>query len=422
MQKMIIAVTSSALAMASSFAFAGVITMSWKTDKEPVSYQPGDTMHCIIQLLDDGQPLAGKTLQWRRSGDDGVIATGHAVSSANQPVVIITSIKQPGFVRLEVDVLEPDGSPMKAPNGEALRFEGGAAAHPEKLLGSTEPADFDAFWGRQKARLAEVPMTAELKEIADARPGFQIYDVKVACAGKRPLTAYLAIPNGCREKSLPAQVMFHGYGVSGATIQTSPDCIVLDVGAHGLENGHEDSYYKSLEEGELKHYGFNNEENAQPETAYFNGVLLRVMRALQYIKTRPEWNGHDLIVSGPSQGAFQAIAAAALDPDVTRCEALKPWCCDLTGSQQGRLRGWRPDDAAGLAYYDTTSFGKRIKCETYLLTGLGDDVCPPSGVMLLYLHLQSPNKTIEIKQGENHGWETAPQSRHQTLRQQGNQN
>jgi cephalosporin-C deacetylase len=399
-----------------SAACAGTIAMSWTTDQEPVAYQPGETMRLMIQLLEDGQPLAGKTLKWRRTGDDGAIATGQAVSSATQPVEVTTSASQPGFVKIEVEVFNPDDSAMKGANGEALKFEGGAGSQPEKLAGTPEPADFDAFWEQQKARLAEVPMTAELKEIAEARPGFRIYDVKVACAGKRPMTAYLAVPDGAKEKSLAAQVIFHGYGVSGAAIQTAPGRIVLDVGAHGLENGREDAYYKTLEEGELKGYGLNNEENAKPETAYFNGMLLRVMRALQYVKSRPEWNGRELIVTGPSQGGFQAIAAAALDADVTRCEALKPWCCDLSGIKQGRLRGWRPDDADGLAYYDTATLGKRIQCETSLLTALGDYVCPPSGVMLLYYNLKSTNKMIEIKQGETHGWDSAPNSRNQILR------
>ncbi len=404
--------------MVASATWAGTLAMSWKTDKEPVAYQPGETMRFMIQLLEDGQPLAGKTLKWRRTGDDGATTTGQAVSSATEPVEFTTSTNQPGFVRIEVEVFNPDDSPMKSANGEALKFEGGAGAQPEKLLGSPEPADFDAFWERQKARLAEVPMKAELKEIAEARPGFKIYDVKVACAGGRPMTGYLAVPDGAKEKSLAAQVIFHGYGVSGAAIQTSPGRIVLDVGAHGIENGRDDAYYKSLEEGELKAYGFNNQENAKPETTYANGVVLRVMRALQYIKSRPEWNGRELMVNGPSQGGFHAIAAAALDPEVTRCEALKPWFCDLGGIKQGRLRGWRPDNAEGLAYYDTATLGKRIRCETYLLTALGDYVCPPSGVMVLYNQIKSTNKMIEIKQGETHGWDSAPNSRNQTLRPQ----
>lgn len=412
-----IAMSAIFLFQAATAAWAGGIAMSWTTDKEPVAYQPGETMRFLIQLLEEGQPLAGKILKWRRTGDDGVTTSGQEVSSLTHPVEITTSASQPGFVHIEVEVFNADNSAMKTTHGEALKFEGGAGVQPEKLVGTTEPTDFDAFWEKQKALLAKVPMTVELKEVVGARPGFKVYDVKVACAGKRPMTAYLAIPDGATEKSLPAQVIFHGYGVSGAAIKTESGRIVLDVGAHGLDNGREDAYYKAFEEGELKQYGMNNEENSKPETAYFNGALLRVMRALQYVKSRPEWNGRDLIVTGPSQGGFHAIAAAALDSDVTRCEALKPWCCDLAGITQGRLRGWRPDDAEGLAYYDTATMGKRVRCEVSLLAALGDYVCPPSGVMVLYNNIKSTNKTIEIKQGEAHGWDSAPNSRNQTLRQ-----
>jgi len=49
---------------------------------------------------------------------------------------------------------------------------------------------------------------------------------------------------------------------------------------------------------------FHSEENAKPETAYFGGMAWRVVRAIEYLKSLPEWNGRDLTVRGGSQGAL----------------------------------------------------------------------------------------------------------------------
>ena len=388
---------------ATAAVMAGTLSITWSTDKEPVSYRPSETMTFKAQLVDDGKPLAGKVLKWLRTGDDGKSAKGEGVSSESQPVEIKTSTDKPGFVRLEISVFNTDGMPVKDAKNAPLKFEGGAGVEPTKLEGCPEPEDFDEFWQKQKARLAAVPMKAELKEVEAKKPGFKVYDVKIECAGGKPVSGYLSIPENAKPKSLGAQVSFHGYGVGGADQQSWGGMIVLDINAHGIENGREPEYYKALQEGALKGYAFSSVENAKPETAYFNGMMLRLLRSLEYIKSRPEWNGKVLVAAGGSQGGLQAITAAALDHDVTQCNAYKPWCCDLGGIKLNRLRGWRPDFTDGLAYYDTATMGKRIKCPTAITTGLGDYVCPPSGVSVLYNNIKAP-KTLEYMQGSTHGY------------------
>jgi cephalosporin-C deacetylase-like acetyl esterase len=396
---------------------AGTLAVDWSTDKEPVSYQPGEAMTFKLQLTEDGKPLAGRTLKWLRTGDDGLSTNGASVTSESQPVTVVTSTDKPGFVRLELTVANADGTLVKDANGWPLKFEGGAGVQPERLEGYPEPADFDAFWQRQRARLAEVPATAEVKEVAAKKQGFKVYDVKVACPGGKPVSGYLSVPDGAKPKSLGAQVSFHGYGVGGANQESWAGVILFDINAHGIENGREPDYYKALQEGELKGYAFKNEENAKPETAYFNGMFLRVMRALEYVKARPEWNGKTLNVMGGSQGGLQAVAAAALDRDVTQCGAFKPWCCDLGGIKLHRLRGWRPDWADGLGYYDTANMGKRVTCPVTISAGLGDYVCPPSGVSVLYNNVKSAKKSIEYVQGSTHGY-TPPNPKKQKLSSQ----
>jgi cephalosporin-C deacetylase-like acetyl esterase len=68
----------------------------------------------------------------------------------------------------------------------------------------------------------------------------------------------------------------------------------------------------------------------------------------------------------------------------------------------GRLRGWRPDWTEALGYYDIVNHAKRVKCPVTISAGLGDYVCPPSGVAILYNNIKSP-KSLEVTQGKKHG-------------------
>ncbi len=393
---------AAALLFSSAVLYAGTLSFKGDCEKPRAVFEPGEKMVFKIQLLEDDKPVAGKKLKWTRSGDDKKTENGEAVSSATEPLIVTTTLEQPGFVRILVSVLDETGKPLKTDKGRDLAFDGGAGVRLERLESIPEPKDFDAFWAKQKAKLAAVPLKATVTEVPSKNPAFQVFDVKVDCAGGKPVSGYLTKPKDAAPKSLQAQVNFMGYGVASPNPDTAPKTLSFTVNAHGIENGRDADYYKKLYDGELRSYAFKPAENADPETAYFNGMMLRVMRALEFVKSQPEWNGKTLIVAGGSQGGLQAINAAALDPDVTKCFVYKPWCCDLGGLTLGRLRGWRPEYTEALAYYDPVNQAKRIKCETVITAGLGDYTCPPSGVTILYNNIKAP-KRIEYTQGATHG-------------------
>ncbi len=398
------------LALAGSMACAGEWTISGTTEKEVPLFQPGEAMVFKVQLMEDGKPAGGKKLRWTRTGDDGKTESGEAMAVSTEPLVITTATDKPGFVRIQVEALDEAGKPLVGNKQVPVRFDGGAGVEPEKLVqGVAEPADFDAFWKDQIERLKEVPLKFTMTEVTSADPAYVTYDVKIDCAGGKPVSGYLTKPRDAAPKSLRANGVYMGYGISSAKPYTAPGTLMLCINAHGIENGRDADYYKGLG---LDKYGFNNEENAKPETSYFNGMILRVLRSLEFLKAQPEWNGRDLIVSGGSQGGFQSLAGAALDKDVTKCMVNVPWMCDLGGVTIGRLRGWRPDYAEGLGYYDSVNMGKRIACPVTITAGLGDYVCPPSGVSVLYNNLRS-EKQLELIQGMTHQY--TPPKPHQKI-------
>lgn len=391
------------LLLTGTSVWAGNLSVTGTTDKPDAMYQPGEKMEFRIQLLEDGKPVAGKKLSWVRTGDDQKTAKGVLVSKT-EPVIVTTSTDKPGFVRLIVTALDDNGKPCKNEKKQDVAFNGGAGVEPGKLQGTPEPKDFDAFWDGQKKELAKVPLKFTLSPAAVKNPKLEGFDVRVDCAGGKPVSGYLARPKGAAPKSLPALVSFHGYGVSGADMpETSAfrGMLAFDINAHGIDNGKDKAYYDNLKNGELKGYGFSGNDKA--ETCYFRGMLLRVMRALEFVKAQPEWDGKNLIVLGGSQGGFQALAAAGLDPQVTFCVAGKPWLCDLGGVKQGRLGGWRPGYTEFLNYIDPANHAKRIKCPVSTDIGLGDYVCPPSGVSVMVNNIKG-TKTMVYVQGATHGY------------------
>lgn len=393
---------------------AGDLLLLGASDKPSALYEPGEKMVFTLRLEKDGQPVAGTRLTWTRTGDDGLSEKGEAVSSA-EPLVITTSSAKPGFVRIQAGAVDAEGKPVVNESKKKAAFDGGGGVRPETLRGVPEPADFDAYWAGQKAVLARTPLKVlEMKPLPEKSPEAETFDLKVACPGGRPVSGYFSKTKNAAPKSSGAMLTLHGYGVRSAArndaqaANPKKPMLVLDINAHGIENGQPPDYYDNLMKTSLKGYAFDREQNARPETAYFNGMVFRVLRALEFLKAQPEWDGKTLIVSGGSQGGFQALLAAGLDADVSQCSAYKPWCCDLGGVTLNRIKGWRPDYLPALDYFDPVNHAKRIRCETRITSGLGDFVCPPSGVSVLYNNIPAGvAKRIEYQQGATHG-ETPP--------------
>eukprot|EP01052_Picozoa_sp_SAG31_P007667 SAG31_NODE_369_length_16731_cov_36.453283_4_plen_153_part_00 len=81
---------------------------------------------------------------------------------------------------------------------------------------------------------------------------------------------------------------------------------------HGIANGQPAEYYETLASGELANYQLRN--RGDREGCYFLGMMLRLLRGIDVLTAQPQWDGRTVAVFGVSQGGFQAIAAAGLDP------------------------------------------------------------------------------------------------------------
>ena len=369
-----------------------------------ISYKVGEPMRFTVALEDyfgDCKELKGR---WTRTGDDGKKESGEW--DVSKPFFYTTSLNRPGFVRLQADVLDADGKVKWS-------FDGGAAAEFDKMVQTKpEPRDFDAFWKRRKAELAKVPVKAQLSEAPATVPCTKMTSFAVDCAGGHPTTGWIQVPSA--PGKYPMVVHFQGYGGSWNLAGTRPpkgfsaNEIHVVVSAHGCLMNQSADYYAAFKKTtESNGYGhaFDPAQNEKAETAYFGGMTWRVMRAVEYVKTLPEWNGRDLTMEGGSQGGLQSIWAAALVPGVTKVDIYVPWGCNIGGTTDGRNHGdWFQEWRHGLDYYDTVNMARRIPktCRVVISrVGMGDYIATPSSISVFYNALACP-KSCAWLQGSQH--------------------
>ncbi len=395
------------------------------TDKNPLAYKVGETMRFRYTLkLNQSDPVGHRYfLRWDRGGDDGAFDTGVEPLVDGKTVELRTKIDHPGFVRVNGSVIDAAGRVIHFVRGDTsewLSYQSAACAAADTLLPACEePKDFCDFWAKQMAELKAVPVKWEMTELAtnqipaQFRATHRAWAVRVDCSGPTPVTGYLAIPRGAKPKSLPACCGFTGYGCNADTLpgawhyERAKDAIYFHINAHGYDLMKDKKYYEDFAKkinGKIG-YGLDDDENTKPETAYFRYMAHRVVRAFDFVKTLPEWNGRDLKARGGSQGGLQTTWAGALVEGLTECEPWVTWCTDINGGAVGRYVGWRPAYRPGLAYYDTVIHTRHIPKTCKLVisrAGLGDKCCPPSGLACQYNAASCP-KTITWVQSSDHG-------------------
>ena len=116
-------------------------------------------------------------------------------------------------------------------------------------------------------------------------------------------------------------------------------------------------------------------------------MMIRAAQALRYMMTLPEWDGHTLIARGGSQGAVQAMQAAAMIEQTSLIDIYIPWLCDTQAASIGRLCGWGDFSGNAICYFDLTLRAKYTKIKTIIEAGLGDYTSPPAGVVAMYHNL-----------------------------------
>lgn len=369
------------------------------TDKSPVGYACGET--AVVTFATPYTNGLEVTWTMRRDYDDKEVkGTG---------AVVRVTMDRPGFVWINAH----------AGNGRwPFVYNASVGFDVDKIQPTTKrPADFDAFWDAQKALVAATPMNPRVEEVPSPVAGVKLFKVHLAAAGMGKLASgWLSVPQKPGKK-YPAQAEFFGYGNSwGAHHHVAPkncptDRIKFLVNAHAYELEREKAHYDEVAAAARSNgysHGLDPAQNAKPETCYFLGMILRDLTAMEYLKTRPEWNGRDLWVVGHSQGGLQSTWMSALCDGVNKMEAECPWLCNNVAYTEGRIRPTRLpiEVAGGLAYIDPCHMAKRYPPTLEAIVtraGLGDYCCPPSGLAAFYNQIPCPKRITWIQGSEHSG-------------------
>ncbi|MBI5801650.1 MAG: acetylxylan esterase [Verrucomicrobia bacterium] len=356
-------------------------TLTVTADHPDAVYKKGETVTFTINIAQPSDAQVSWTLS-----KDGVPPTSSGKATLLGGTATVTGrLDEPGFLLCRVSYINADKSSTVA--------LASAAIDPLQIKPSmAPPADFDSYWAGEKAKLARVPMNPRLTPQNSASKGVEAFDLQADSLGK-PVSGYFARPFGAKSKSLPIILTVHGAGVvssglAGATGWAERGFLALDMNAHGIPNGQPKQFYTDLASGSLKDYRTRGRDSR--DTIYFHDMFLRLVRALDFLTAQPEWDGRTVVVHGSSQGGYQSIVAAGLDPRVTFFAAGVPAGCDHTGFKAGRVNGWpkfiatgetpAPNIVEAVRYYDAVSFATRTKAAGIITVGFIDTTCPPSGI------------------------------------------
>lgn len=312
----------------------------------------------------------------------------------------------------------------------------GAVVAPEEFVpGFSEPADFVEYWDNQKAALrADTPVVKLTPKTLDAadQADYEGFDLEISMPEGNPVRGYLAKPKNAAVGTLPIFMYFHGAGVNQPgnpahldnavkyAKMGSKGVIALDMNAHGYLNDQPQSYYDDLNRGELHEYW------QRPLTTrkdyYFRLMCLRMVRALDYLCTFPEWDGERVMAFGSSQGGYQGAAIAGLDSRVKFALIDVPAHVDIGSPRVGRKAAWPGiyDIAAVdtpelideiLPYFDGANFLRHTTAKIMTEAGLVDLLCPAGCVFAGYNVCPSKDKTIYCYPYRNHTAADMPEER-----------
>jgi len=244
------------------------------------------------------------------------------------PATIEVVANEPAMIYVEIT---PDPAP-EAGQGPR-RIAVGAAVAPQKLGPSTpRPKDFDAFWDAKLRALGEVPIHPVLTPMESGVAGVQLDTVQLDSLNSH-VQGYIAKP--AREGKFPALVIYQYAGVyalktSTVTTRAAEGWLALDVDSHDMPPSEATAPRNYQAVG-----------NTDRETSYFLNMYLRDARAIDYIASRPDWDGHTIVIMGTSMGGQQSLVTAGLRPDkITAVLVNEPSGADSNGDLHGRKAGY----------------------------------------------------------------------------------
>jgi cephalosporin-C deacetylase-like acetyl esterase len=278
----------------------------------------------------------------------------------------------------------------------------GAAVAPQKIgLSTPRPEDFDSFWTGKLAAQSKIPINPALTPVETDVPGVQMNLFVLDALGSKA-HGYIAKP--AREGKFPALIQLQYAGVyalnARAVAQHAADgWLMINVDSHDKlpsdPSGNIPRNYQAI-------------GNTDREKSYFLNMYLRDSRVLDYVLTRPDWDGKTIVLTGGSMGGQQSLSLAGLRPEkITAVLVCVPAGADANGDLHGRKAGYpnwpadNPDVMKTALYFDTVNFGSRIQAPVMAGMGFIDTISPPAGIWTALNQIPAPKEPLPLIESEH---------------------
>lgn len=361
--------------------------LSIVASKPTALYEPKEPITWSVTATGEGVVPMDKVAWQAKRGGAQVIGSGSLDLSAG-PGTISVTLDEPGTVLVELT------AKAVVAGQKDVKALGGAAVAPRGIKPSLPPPDdFDAFWKAKLEELAAVPANPVLEAKPGERDGVAYWQITMDNIRGTKIRGQLARPE--KEGRFPVLLVVQWAGVYGlpkafVTGDAAGGWLVLNLNAHDLPIDQPAEFYKQQADGPLK--GYTAIGNDDREQSYMLRMYLSCARAVDYLATRPDWDGRTIVVTGNSQGGLQSLVTAGLRPErITALLVNVPAGCDNTAADAGRAAGWpnwinagSGKDAAKVhataRYFDGMNFAARVTCPALVGMGLIDTTSRPDGV------------------------------------------
>lgn len=295
----------------------------------------------------------------------------------------------PGFYRYTVQ--------FKRNNELACEKKFNVGYEPEKMDSPVDAKeDFKAFWDNSLKELAKVAPNYKLTLVPEySEIDYEVYLVEMKSFGNELIRGYYAKPK--REGKHPVIVEYMGYGSQPYPPNRWWDgfaYFVLSIRGQALNQ-------PANRFGTWITYGLDNKDNY-----YYRGAFLDVVRALDFVCSRPEIDCDKIGVRGGSQGGALSFVAAALDKRVKVAAPNIPFLSDFPDyfkiapwpkSDFDNYMNSHPDAKWGdiyalLTYFDIKNLAQWIECPLIMGIGVQDNVCPPHINFAAYNQVKSEKR------------------------------
>jgi cephalosporin-C deacetylase-like acetyl esterase len=358
----------------------------------------------------------------RRNGADS-IASGTFMLSKRR-ARIETSLAEPAMLVVEVKPPPGVNDFGSQSTGGKGRVRLGAAIEPTRITASEpKPTDFDAFWDEKLRLLAAVPMAPVVKPGESDRAGVEWSAVRLDNIGGAHVYGQLAKP--AREGRFPAVLVMqwasppYPLQKSWVTSLAAQGWLALNVEPHDVPADMPQAFYDVLP-AIIKQY--NTVGQLSRDESYFLRMYLGDYRAVEYLASRPDWDGRTLVVMGTSMGGQQSFATAGLNRRVTHLIVNVPAGADVTSSLHGRWASYpnwnvsNPQVRETARYFDTANFASHITARSLVGAGFTDDVSAPAGVWAVFNQIEGPKEFVPMPDSPHNHQATAAQQRPITRR------